>query len=150
MPPHLAREHYHYPYPLDIAKITKAACLFEGEHDFASFAAKCGQDGASKSESAPPRNTRRRIFQCEVKRRGSRLLFTVEGNGFLQHMVRNMAGTLLEIGGGRMSPGELENLFEKRDRRLAGFAAPAHGLILLKVRYPQARRMAANLAKLHE
>jgi tRNA pseudouridine38-40 synthase len=50
-------------------------------------------------------------------------------------MVRNMAGTLLEIGGGRMTADQLERLFEKKDRRLAGFAAPAHGLILLRVLY---------------
>jgi tRNA pseudouridine38-40 synthase len=135
MPPHLAREHYHYPYPIDVDGMKKAARLFEGEHDFASFAAKCGQDKSSKTKNGIPRNTVRRIFQCELKQRGSRLLLTVEGNGFLQHMVRNMAGTLLEIGGGRIRLQELEKLFELRDRRLAGFAAPAHGLILLKVRY---------------
>jgi tRNA pseudouridine38-40 synthase len=135
MPPHLAREHYHYPHPINVEKMKEAARIFEGEHDFASFAAKCGQGNSSKADSQIPRNTVRRIFQCELKHRGSRLLLTVEGNGFLQHMVRNIIGTLLEIGGGRMRLEELEKLFEKRDRRLAGFAAPAHGLILLKVRY---------------
>jgi tRNA pseudouridine38-40 synthase len=135
MPPHLAREHFHYPYRVDIEKMKKAARLFEGEHDFASFAAKCGQGGSSKADRTILRNTVRQILACDLKQRGSRLLFTVEGNGFLQHMVRNMVGTLLEIGGGRMTPEQLEKLFDKRDRRLAGFAAPAHGLILLKVHY---------------
>lgn len=135
MPPHLAREHFHYPYPIDLEKMKEAARSFEGEHDFASFAAKCGQGSSSKTGSTSPRNTVRRILACNWSRRGNRLLLTVEGNGFLQHMVRNMAGTLLEIGSGRMSAERLEKLFESRDRRLAGFAAPAHGLILLKVRY---------------
>jgi len=135
LPPHLAREHFHYPYPIDLEKMQEAARLFEGEHDFASFAAKCGQGGSSQADRAIPRNTVRRILACNLKQRGNRLLLTVEGNGFLQHMVRNMAGTLLEIGGGRITPDQLEKLFESRDRRKAGFAAPAHGLILLKVRY---------------
>jgi tRNA pseudouridine38-40 synthase len=50
-------------------------------------------------------------------------------------MVRNMAGTLLEVGRGTISPAEFQDLFSKRDRTLAGFTAPAHGLILLKVNY---------------
>jgi tRNA pseudouridine38-40 synthase len=135
MPPHLSREHFHYPYPVDLGKMQEAARLFEGEHDFASFAAKCGQGGSSDTGRMTPRNTVRRILACKLRLRGNRLLFTVEGSGFLQHMVRNMAGTLLEIGGGRMTADQLERLFEKKDRRLAGFAAPAHGLILLRVLY---------------
>jgi tRNA pseudouridine38-40 synthase len=135
MPPHLAREHFHYPYPVDVGKMKHAAHLFVGEHDFASFAAKSGQGGSSKADRATPRNTVRQILACDLKKKGNRLLFTVEGNGFLQHMVRNMAGTLLEIGGSRIRLEQLEKLFKERDRKLAGFAAPAHGLILLKVRY---------------
>ena len=70
-----------------------------------------------------------------MKRAGCRLFFTFEGNGFLHHMVRNIVGTLLEIGRGRLSVDQLIDLFEKRDRTLAGFTAPAHGLILLRVKY---------------
>lgn len=125
MAPHLAREYFHYPHPIDIPKMMQAAHLFEGEHDFAGFA---------KTNSLPS-NTIRRIFRCELKKHGCRLLFTVEGNGFLHHMVRNMAGTLLEVGGGSMSLHEFRDLFVKRDRKMAGFTAPAHGLVLLKVRY---------------
>jgi tRNA pseudouridine38-40 synthase len=125
MPPHLMREHFHYPFPIDISKMVKAARLFLGEHDFASFA---------KTNSSAP-STIRRIYRCELKKQGSRLLFTVEGNGFLHHMVRNMAGTLLEVGRGSISLDDFHGLFSKRDRRLAGFTAPAHGLILLKVKY---------------
>ncbi|HYK88094.1 MAG TPA: tRNA pseudouridine(38-40) synthase TruA [Acidobacteriota bacterium] len=122
--PHLAREHFHYPYPLDLARMREAARYFVGEHDFASFAA-----------GTPMKNTVRRVFRCELKIRGRRLTLTVEGNGFLHHMVRNMTGTLLEVGRGRLSLTEFQELFEKRDRSLAGFTAPAHGLILLNVRY---------------
>jgi tRNA pseudouridine38-40 synthase len=125
IPPHLAREHFHFPYPIDIGIMRRAAELFVGEHDFASFAAKLsGQE-----------NTVRRIFSCRLKSAGLRLTLTVEGSGFLHHMVRNMVGTLLELGRGLIAFPEFEGLFQCRDRTLAGFTAPAHGLILLKVRY---------------
>jgi tRNA pseudouridine38-40 synthase len=125
MLPHLAREYFHFPYRIDFEKMEYAARQFVGEHDFASFA-KTGSPAAS---------TVRRIFRCELRKRGYRLLLTVEGNGFLRHMVRNMAGTLLEVGKGIISVSEFQQLFFTRNRTLAGFTAPAHGLVLLKVRY---------------
>ena len=125
LPPHLLREYFHYPFPVDVEKMTQAARLFPGEHDFASFA---------KANTAAV-NTVRRIFRCDLQKKGRRLLLTVEGNGFLHHMVRNMAGTLLEVGRGTIGPGDFRDLFRKRDRTLAGFTAPARGLVLLKVKY---------------
>lgn len=125
MPPHMLREYFHFPFPIDIPAMKAAASLFLGKHDFASFA---------KTNSAVA-STIRHIFRCELKKNGRRLYLTVEGNGFLHHMVRNMAGTLLEVGRGSISLDDFQALFEKRDRRLAGFTAPAHGLILLKVQY---------------
>jgi len=129
MPPHLAREHFHFALPLNIAKMQRAAALFEGRHDFASFAA------TQRPRPCAGRNTVRTVFRCKLDARGNRLVFTVQGDGFLHHMVRNMVGTLLEIGRGRMTITALKALFGKRDRRLAGFTAPSHGLILLKVCY---------------
>ena len=123
--PHRIREYFHYPLPVDLGKMAQAARLFQGEHDFASFAK------TNKSASS----TIRRIYHCELRKQGHRLHLTVEGNGFLHHMVRNMAGTLLEVGRGSMSLKDFEDLFLKRDRRLAGFTAPSHGLVLLKVKY---------------
>jgi tRNA pseudouridine38-40 synthase len=122
--PHLMREYFHFPYPIDIPEMQRAASLFPGQRDFASFA---------KGPLKP--NTIRRIYRCDLTRKGRRLLLTVEGDGFLHNMVRNMAGTLLEIGRGSITLAEFCELFAKRDRRLAGFTAPAHGLILLKVKY---------------
>jgi tRNA pseudouridine38-40 synthase len=124
-PPHLIREYFHFPYPFDLDRMAAAARLFPGEHDFASYA----KTGSGVS------NTIRRILRCEFRRQGARINLTVEGNGFLHHMVRNMAGTLLEVGQGRISLSDFTALFEKRDRTQAGFTAPAHGLILVKVRY---------------
>jgi tRNA pseudouridine38-40 synthase len=123
--PHQMREFFHFPHSIDIGKMQKAARLFVGEHDFASFA---------KANTAPA-NTVRRILRCDLKKQGHRLLLTVEGNGFLHHMVRNMAGTLLEVGRGAISLENFRALFVQRDRTLAGFTAPANGLILLKVHY---------------
>jgi len=123
-PPHLRREFFHFPFPLQISEMEQAAKRFLGTHDFASFA-----------KSPPGPNTVRQILSCELKKRGWRLLLTVEGNGFLHHMVRNMAGTLLEIGRGTMKGADFEKLFAERDRNLAGFTAPAHGLVLVKVKY---------------
>ena len=125
LPPHLVREYYHFPFPLDFDLAASAARLFPGEHDFAGFA-KTGSDIS---------NTIRRIFRCDLRRRGSRIYMTVEGTGFLRHMVRTMAGTLMEVGRGRISSSDFAALFINRDRTKAGFTAPAHGLILLKVKY---------------
>ena len=124
LPPHMRREYFHYPYPIDITQMKRGARLFRGEHDFASFA-----------KGRPELPTVRRITHCELKKHGHRLSITVEGNGFLHHMVRNMSGTLLEVGRGSISLNGLKDLFIQRDRRLAGFTAPAHGLVLLKVKY---------------
>jgi tRNA pseudouridine38-40 synthase len=130
LPPHLAREHFHYPYPVDLELMKRGAELLVGTHDFASFAAR---GGAGKK-------TVRHIFRCGFRSLGHRLIFTVEGNGFLHHMVRNMVGTLLELGRGQLSLDRVAALFELRDRTLAGFTAPAHGLILVKVQYGSTRQ----------
>jgi tRNA pseudouridine38-40 synthase len=122
--PHLIREYFHFPYPVEFSKMECAAFQFIGEHDFTSFA---------KTNSCS--NGIRRIFRCRLKKKGRRLFLTVEGNGFLHHMVRNMAGTLLEVGRSAISLEEFQDLLVKQDRRLAGFTAPAHGLVLLKVKY---------------
>ncbi len=140
LPPHLAPEHFHYPGAINLKIMEEAALLFIGEHDFASFAArsgkkKAGDAGVPGSGQDRDANTIRIIYRCELKKKGQRLLFTVEGSGFLHHMVRNMVGTLLELGRNRISLEQFRGLLETRDRTQAGFTVPAHGLILLRVRY---------------
>jgi tRNA pseudouridine38-40 synthase len=130
LPPHLVREYFHYPYQLDLSRVDAAVGRFVGEHDFGSFAARSGAD-----KQDGPRGTVRRIFRADVQRSGHRLWFTFTGDGFLHHMVRNMVGTALEVGRGAMSADEFEALFSHRDRTKAGFTAPAHGLVLLRVHY---------------
>jgi tRNA pseudouridine38-40 synthase len=135
MPPHLARECFHYPYRVDVPLMRQACLALAGEHDFGSFAKKSGLISTGPTHQPVDRSTVRRILRVDLKQKGHELTFTVEGTGFLHHMVRNIVGTLLELGRGQMSPEEFGELLHKRDRTLAGFTAPARGLTLLKVRY---------------
>ncbi len=118
-----------YVYTLDevpdVERMKKAAALLEGEHDFKSF---CGNPKMKKS-------TVRLVDKIEVEYKRNYLTITCHGTGFLQHMVRNIVGTLLEVGFKRMEPEYMTELLEARDRRLAGPTAPAAGLCLLKVDY---------------
>jgi tRNA pseudouridine38-40 synthase len=131
MLPHFAREHYHYPYPLDLENMVRAARIFEGTHDFASFGK------AKRRIHAQPasEDTVRHVFKAELNAQLRRIFFTVEADGFLHHMVRRMVGTLLEVGRGRRTLEQVRELLEVKTRGTAGFTVPAHGLILLKVRY---------------
>jgi tRNA pseudouridine38-40 synthase len=112
---------HHHPYPLDETRMIEAARIFEGEHDFSPFAAADERDGEGKC-------TVRTIFNSRLERTGDRLVYTVRGSGFLKHMVRNLVGTLLEIGRGNIDGGTLP---EK-----SGPTAPAKGLTMVSVEYP--------------
>ncbi|MGA3326987.1 MAG: tRNA pseudouridine(38-40) synthase TruA [Terriglobia bacterium] len=118
----------HHPYPLDRARMAQAAGLFEGEHDFSSFAAADGQ------EDEETKSRVRLIFRSRFlwRPRSSMLVYEVTGNGFLRHMVRNIVGTLLEVGRGK---GDIPSILAARDRTQAGPTAPAQGLCLMKVEY---------------
>lgn len=135
MPPHMARECFHYPYRVDVALMKQACQLLTGEHDFGSFAKNSGLTRAGSAGQAADRSTVRRILRFRLRQNGRELVFTVEGTGFLHHMVRNLVGTLLELGRGQVSLAQLERLLQVRDRTQAGFTAPACGLTLLRVSY---------------
>lgn len=109
----------------DIGRMREAASFLEGEHDFKSF---CGNPKMKKS-------TVRRIFSVLIREEGPYLRIFYNGSGFLQHMVRIMTGTLLEIGYGKRKPSEVADILEARDRRKAGPTAPAKGLCLEEVFY---------------
>jgi tRNA pseudouridine38-40 synthase len=131
--PFLWRFVYHYPYPLDRARMRAAAEVFEGEHDFTSFAASEKHlDGAEG-----PKSMVRRVFRSRFlwRQRTSLLIYEIRGNGFLHHMVRNIVGTLMEVGRGRLTKQDVTRILEARDRTLAGPTAPAQGLCLVKVEY---------------
>jgi tRNA pseudouridine38-40 synthase len=129
--PLLWRFVYHHPYYLDRARMARAAKLLEGEHDFTSLAAADAQgDDEAKS-------TVRRIFRSRFvwRPRTSMLIYQVTGNGFLRYMVRNIVGTLLEVGRGRLEPQDIPAILGATDRAQAGPTAPAQGLCLMKVEY---------------
>jgi tRNA pseudouridine38-40 synthase len=75
------------------------------------------------------------IYEAVWERSETTWVFRIRGNGFLQYMVRTIVGTLLEIGQGRLAPEKLPEIFEARDRRLAGPSVPARGLHLISVEY---------------
>lgn len=115
----------HVRRPLDLAAMQEGAARLVGKHDFLGFAAA----------SLSVKTTERTIFRSELTRKGTRIRYRVEAGGFLHHMVRNIAGTLIEIGRGRMTPDHVSLVLERRDRTLAGPTADARGLCLQKVWY---------------
>jgi len=142
-PPFLANYVYHYPYPLDVGKMTAAAKAVIGEHDFTSFAAVdpelgCGAEAVERedSKSAKVGNVRT-IFtsQWEENDAADELVYTVRGNGFLHHMVRNLVGTFLLVGKGTLRCEDIQRILEEKNRSAAGATAPASGLYLVSVEY---------------
>lgn len=130
-PPFLARYVYHHPYPLEEEPMIEAAGVFAGEHDFTSFAAVDPED---RKEALTPDNVRT-IFSSDWKREAGELIYTVLGNGFLHHMVRNLVGAFLMVGKGVLSVQDLERILAARDRSGAPATAPASGLVLVSVEY---------------
>ena len=113
--------------PLDLAAMRAAAEVLSGTHDFRAF-----------SNAGSPRKTSvRRVSTIRILARRESLAFVVSGSGFLYRMVRVIAGTLLEVGRGKLSPEKVAEILESGDRKLAGATAPAEGLYLLSVRYPE-------------
>src|SRR5579862_686218 len=130
-PPFAHRYAYHYPYPLDEARIFELAPLLEGEHDFTAFAASDDKDELGRSKA-------RRIFHSRASRSGDVLIYTVRGSGFLKHMVRNIVGVLLEVGKGNVDRAGFLARLVPGCKIAAGPAAPARGLFLVSVEYSAA------------
>ena len=111
--------------PLDVDAMRRAAPALLGTHDFSSF----------RAADCPARTAVREIRALHVRQSGARIDLVVEASAFLKHMVRNIVGTLVEVGHGRRDPGSLSALLEGRDRTQAGPTAPPHGLLLEEVFY---------------
>jgi len=126
MNPLLRHQAWHVPRSLDLAAMREAARLFPGTHDFKSFAATRDYETGS---------TVRTLTRCELKRSGPLLTLIIEGDGFLYKMCRGIAGTLVQVGQGKIAPVEIRRILAGKDRRLAGMTAPAHGLVLWRVFY---------------
>lgn len=124
--PLAARTSWHRRGPLDLEAIRAAVPHLLGEHDFSAFrSAHC---------SAP--SPVRRVDGIEVSASGGFVDLEVRGNAFLQHMVRNLVGTLVEVGQARRLPEDVARVLASRDRREAGPTAPPQGLCLVSVSYP--------------
>lgn len=146
-PPFLARYVWHYPFPLEEAAMADAARLVVGEHDFTSFAAadperlkRVEEDRHLEHRGAQSNTDRevsnvRTIFSSLWARESDELIYTVRGNGFLHHMVRNLVGTFLLIGKGTLTAENVQRILASRNRSTAGPTAPANGLYLVNVEY---------------
>ena len=130
-PPFLSRYVWHYPYPLNEEAMQQAAELVVGEHDFTSFAAVDPERGIDDPEV----NNVRRILASGWERSKQELIYTVQGNGFLHHMVRNLVGTFLLAGKGTIAATDTAKILQARKRSAAGATAPASGLYLVSVDY---------------
>ena len=113
--------------PLDEARMQEGARHLLGEHDFSSFRAVACQ----------ARSPLRTVYRLTVQRSGDYLYLDIEANAFLHHMVRNIAGVLMAVGRAEREPDWVQDILDKRDRTQGGVTAPARGLYLIGVRYPQ-------------
>lgn len=124
----------HIPCKLDIAAMRSCLEVLIGEHDFTTFEAT----GSRDPKFASGRGAVREIFSAtldELLFEPGEIRLTICGDGFLRHMVRNIVGTLLEVGRGRRSVADFEAVMASGNRALAGPTAPAHGLFLQEVHY---------------
>ena len=112
---------------LDSERMHRTAQVLLGEHDFSAFRA------AGCQASTPTRH----IMSISIRRKEEWIGLEITANAFLQHMVRNITGTLVAIGAGDQDEGWMQTVLESRDRKQGGIAAPPHGLTLVRVRYPE-------------
>ncbi|MEE2893782.1 MAG: tRNA pseudouridine(38-40) synthase TruA [Pseudomonadota bacterium] len=115
-----------FPDRLDAHAMEEAARILIGEHDFSSF----------RAAGCQARHAVREVLHCAVHRNGALLGFEIRANAFLQHMVRNLVGSLALVGSGRRSVGWFGDVLAARDRTQAGPAAPPEGLYFVEVSYP--------------
>lgn len=125
--PHPLNRFYAYTvyHPLDIGLMKRESKILVGRHDFRSFQAR------DKKE----RDSVRTIKKLAIRHDKGFIYIDIEADGFLYNMVRNIVGTLIEVGRGKFEKGSVKRILEARDRRTAGPTAPAKGLCLMKVRY---------------
>jgi len=117
---------WHVSRELDFVRMQQGAKYFIGNHDFRAFAVK---------REYEMRSTVRVVSNCKLHKKDSMLTCVIEGEGFLYKMCRGIVGTLVEVGLGKLKPVDISDILKSCDRAKAGMTAPAHGLILWKVKY---------------
>lgn len=120
-----ARYSWHVSFPLNVEAMNQAAALLIGDHDFSSFQ---GSDWVAH-------NPQRTVLHSQLRQEGEFLVYEVEGRSFLRHMVRNIVGTLVDVGRGTLSIEDFTAIFAACDRTRAGVNAPPRGLFLVTVTY---------------
>lgn len=131
---------WHVWYPLDVQRMRAAAAHLVGRHDFAAF----------QSQGSTRRTTVRTVHRVEVRRLGPEVRIDVEGAGFLYNQVRNMVGTLVEVGRGRWEAAQVAEILASCDRNQAGPTAPPQGLCLQWVRYGPKHRAGQGIDETDE
>ncbi len=131
-PPRLRLHTLHITAPLNSAAMQDCLTIIEGNHDFSSF-----ENSGSRDKSIPSgRGAFRTIYEARLLDNDCQLLtFQFSGDGFLRNMIRNLVGTLLEVGKEKITPRQFTEILAAKDRTMAGATAPAHGLCLKKVFY---------------
>lgn len=132
------------PWPLWISQLNRASDYVVGTHDFTSFAAS-DPDLATRAETEPQPPPIRTITHSAWHTDGDLIVYRVTANGFLHHMVRNLVGTFVQCGAGRLPPKAIPNLLASRNRSAAGPTAPASGLFLVSVEYPHLEPRTSDL-----
>lgn len=149
VPPFRWRYVLHVPQELDFGGMAQAARYFEGEHDFTSFSASTGSEEEDSDQKMIRSIFRSELIHpagsgvpaaassiCESYPCPEEWIYVIRGSSFLRYMVRKIIGTLLQVGRGRRSASEIPRLLAKRDRACSGPTAPAQGLCLESVEYP--------------
>jgi tRNA pseudouridine38-40 synthase len=141
-PPSLAPFVWPCPWPLSLDLLNQAAAYILGTHDFTTFAAS-DPDHSARTDSnsdEPAKTPIRTIHHSHWHASEELLIYRVTGSGFLHHMVRNLVGTFVQAGARRLDPDAIPNLIAARSRALCGPTAPATGLFLVQVDYPEPLR----------
>jgi tRNA pseudouridine38-40 synthase len=126
---------WHVPRKLDVPSMREAAKCFVGQRDYRSLA---------NSREYEMENTVRTLYRCDVRKSSELLTFVIEGDGFLYKMCRNIVGMLVQVGQGKLTTPDVEASLAACDRRAAGVAAPAKGLVLWEVYYTERKPLSAK------
>lgn len=116
---------FQYNYKLDIENIKEAIKYLEGKHDFRAFV----------TDNKEKENCIREIYDTKVEKENDKIIITFRGNGFMRYQVRNMVGILIRVGEGKMTPSEVKEILDSKDRTIFGKTAPAEGLYLVNVEF---------------
>lgn len=119
---------WHVPQPLSFEAMEEALPMLVGKHDFASFGTKTG---------FKQKSTVREIYFAEIEQAGEEIIFRFQGDSFLNHMVRNMVRALVKVGEGKYAPSRIGEILEAKNRSASPGSAPASGLYLMRVFYPE-------------